>query len=136
MRTFTLVAAVFGSGFLVTSAHAQGGACMMRGSGSVGPMMSPMTGSMRMGNFQSPYAQQTQLAYQYQMQLAQMRQQAQMEQAYLREQSELATKKAEKREQRIAERRERLESDKARRAAAKAEKLAHSASEEKLAAVK
>jgi hypothetical protein len=120
MKFLALVFVALGVGSLAERAQAQGGGCM-RGGGGTGSMMSPMSGSMGAGNYQSAYLQQ-QLAYQnqyqYQLQLAMLQQQTQLQQAYLKEQSQLAAEKREQRERKAAERRERKESGKERRLAA------------------
>ena len=78
-----------------SDAMAQGG-CMRAASayGSMGSMMSPMSGSFNPANYQATLFAQTQLAYQYQLQQTQLQQQLQLEQTALQLQSEQAARKA------------------------------------------
>jgi len=131
-----LIVGVVGCGLFGGEALAQapGGGCQRGGMGG-----SPGTQSMMMpqsANNSSGTLSQTQLAYQYQMQLAYLQQQAELERAYLKEQSQLAAKKQEYRERRLAERRLRKESDKARRLAAKANSSTRTSTDGKLAVLK
>jgi hypothetical protein len=132
MKCLITLLTIVAAGSFAGAARAQGPGCM-RGSLQTGSMMSPQGNSLGMMNLQSTYLQQAQLAYQYQLQLAQLQQQLQLEQAAMKQQTDQAAKKSALREQRLAARRERQESDKARRAAAKADTAARQATDSKLA---